>query len=70
MEIENKILEQLDKELPDSMHYVIDNFKKELKNQQYRQAFLVVEDLKRVKNWSPSATLLYYLEKFWWEKAN
>ena len=66
----NRIIEILESELPEEYKSEIDKFKHYTLQKKYRQAYLVLNDLKKIKNWSPSSELLQLMEKYWWEYAN
>jgi hypothetical protein len=68
--ISDLIILQLKNELPKELEEKINEFENLVGNENYRAAFAVLEELKRIKGWSPSSKLLGYYEKFWWELAN
>lgn len=43
---------------------------REIANQKYRQAFLLIQNLKEKNLWTPNASEEKLLEAFWWEFAN
>lgn len=68
--ISDLIILQLKNELPKELEEKISEFENLVGKENYRAAFAVLEELKRIKGWSPSSKLLGYYEKFWWELAN
>lgn len=68
--ISDLIILQLKNELPKGLEEKINEFENLVDTEKYRAAFAVLEELKRIKGWSPSSKLLGYYEKFWWELAN
>ena len=66
----DKIIELLKNELPSEYHYKIEEFSKLNELTKYREAFMVLYELKKIDGWTPSNTLLDYYEKFWWKFAN
>ncbi len=68
--ISDLIILQLRNELPKGFEEKINEFEELVNTENYRAAFAVLEELKRIKGWSPSSKLLGYYEKFWWELAN
>lgn len=68
--ISDLIIIQLINELPEEFQEKIDEFKELVKLENYRAAFNILDELKRIKGWATSSKLLSYFERFWWEQAN
>lgn len=69
-DIASILINQLKKEVPASLQYKVLEIERLINIEQYRAAYAVLDELKRVQGWTPSITLLNYYERFWWELAN
>jgi hypothetical protein len=49
---------------------LIEEIKEKISNNEYRQAFLIIENLKETKYWIPNENDEENLQSFWWDYAN
>ena len=66
----NEIFELLRTYLPESLIYKVDEIGMLIKDEKYREAYLVMYELKQNKLWSPPSKYIQLMEKFWWNYAN
>jgi predicted AAA+ superfamily ATPase len=68
--ISDEIIDILNDELPECLANKVDEFKMQVEKGKYRPAYIILDELKNNKSWSPTAEYLQMIEKFWWTLAN
>lgn len=68
--LNQKIIRLLRTELPESLLQNVEEIEMLIKQEDYRQAYLKMYEIRKSPLWVPTSEYLQLIEKFWWNYAN
>lgn len=68
--LKQKIIRLLRTELPSALLQDVEEIEMLIRQEDYRQAYLKMYEIRKSPLWVPTSEYLQLIEKFWWNYAN